>query len=86
MATFPRGHNARDTHRRNQRIVIGSVTTTITTGKVTWFLDPADALTLRGIPAIGRNVQGAIAGTRPDTRIPSDVADTLDASTSPGEA
>jgi hypothetical protein len=28
--------------------------------------DAADERTLRGIPAIGRNVSGAIPGTRPD--------------------
>lgn len=28
--------------------------------------DPADGRQLRGIPAIGRNVAGAIPGTRPD--------------------
>lgn len=32
---------------------------------------PGDERALRGIPAIGRNVQGAILGTRPDTRIDS---------------
>lgn len=30
---------------------------------------PGDERALRGIPAIGRNVQGAIPGTRPDTRL-----------------
>ena len=30
---------------------------------------PGDKRALRGIPAIGRSVQGAIPGTRPDTRV-----------------
>ncbi len=29
-------------------------------------VDPADTLTLRGIPAIGRGVAGAIRGTNPN--------------------
>lgn len=32
-------------------------------------VDAGDERTLRGIPAIGRSVGGAIPGTRPDARI-----------------
>lgn len=32
-------------------------------------VDAGDERTLRGIPAIGRNVGGAIPGTRPDTHL-----------------
>jgi hypothetical protein len=35
--------------------------------KVRWTVDPADYLTLRGIPAVGRGVAGAIAGTKPES-------------------
>lgn len=68
MGTFPRGHHARHCRRHNEReLKIGTVTTTQPTSKIRWYLDPSDSRTLRGIPAIGRNVQGAIPGTRPDT-------------------
>lgn len=64
MATFKKGHSAKQTLSR--KIKIGSIEQTAP-GKQTWWLqDPSDAKTLRGIPAIGRNVGGAIAGTRPD--------------------
>lgn len=70
MPTFKRGHHARETRAHNQRqLKLGSTTTTQPTIKARWWLlDPADHLTLRGIPAIGKNVQGAQPGTRPDTR------------------
>lgn len=67
MATFKKGHSARKMFKRE--IKIGSVAQTAS-GKQTWWLqDPSDAKTLRGIPAIGRNVGGAIAGTRPDQAV-----------------
>jgi hypothetical protein len=34
-----------------------------TAGKVTWVQDPVD---LRGVPAIGRGVAGAVRGTQPE--------------------
>ncbi len=61
MASFPKGHNARI-------ILARRVTVTVTTHpqiKVTWITDPSDSLTLRGIPAIGRGVAGAIRNTNP---------------------
>jgi len=63
MATFPRGHNAREVLGR--RVKLGTATTTAP-AKVTWYVDPSDTLTLRGIPALGKGVGGAIRGTRPD--------------------
>lgn len=38
-------------------------------------VDGGDERTLRGIPAIGRGVGGAIAGTRPDSRVIADRSD-----------
>jgi len=67
MATFARGYWQRKTDDRNARVRI-SVTTPAaqtTAGKVIYTYDPSNALILRGIPAIGPNVQGAIRGTRP---------------------
>jgi hypothetical protein len=63
MATFPIAHR----NSRSTGLVPGRRTqpTTTTPGRVTWITDPSDALTLRGIPAIGRGVAGAIAGTNP---------------------
>lgn len=68
MATFARGHYARTCHRKNHELKIGTTADTAPPNtQVHWYLDPSDSRTLRGIPAIGRNVQGAIPGTRPDT-------------------
>lgn len=64
MATFRKGFNARVVLGR--RIVLGSVAVTEPAAKVSWYLDPSDALTLRGIPAVGRGVAGAIRGTKPE--------------------
>jgi hypothetical protein len=33
--------------------------------------DPADSLTLRGIPAVGRGVAGVIRGTQPESAVAS---------------
>lgn len=66
MATFRKGHYARTILTR--KIQVGTTTNTQPTTKITWYLDPSDTLTLRGIPAIGRGVAGAMHGTRPDTR------------------
>jgi hypothetical protein len=44
-------------------------TTTIT--RTTWSVTAGNEKTLRGIPAIGRGVQGHIEGTRPDQRAQS---------------
>jgi hypothetical protein len=33
--------------------------------------DPSDSLTLRGIPAVGRGVAGAIRGTSPESAVAS---------------
>jgi hypothetical protein len=66
MPTFRKGHSARSTLKR--QITVGTIATTSPL-KVNWYVDPSDAVTLRGIPAIGRGVQGAIHGTRPDIHI-----------------
>ena len=78
MATFPRGHHATTTHHHNQRqLQRPQLTHDIhTSSSKTWHLDPSDTRTLRGIPAIGRGVQGAIPGTRPDLT-PSDTIPTI---------
>lgn len=64
MATFALGHNARLVLAR--RVPAGHATTSPSPTKITWYVDPSDTLTLRGIPALGRGVGGAIRGTRPD--------------------
>ena len=57
-------------HRRGH---IDALTTSVVTQGAnlkdrTFVCDPADTLTLRGIPAIGRGVAGVIRGTQPETR------------------
>lgn len=66
MATFPRGFHARETRRRNERLTTQAAGTNTTPAKVTWLVDPSDAITLRGIPAIGRGVAGHIPHTQPE--------------------
>ena len=64
MATFPRGYSSRQVwakHRRELARLDGQSVQTAA-GKVTWVQDPQD---LRGLPMIGRGVQGAIRYTRP---------------------
>lgn len=67
MATFPRGHWADKTTTHNNDLKASLTRQTIQTnhGKITWIVTAGDEATLRGIPAIGRGVQGAIAGTNP---------------------
>jgi hypothetical protein len=67
MATFVRGYYARNVHRHNRRIVGASTATS--PGKVTWTVTAADAVSLRGLPAIGRNVRGAVAGSVPGSNL-----------------
>lgn len=65
MATFPRGYWTKKSHHANTRLrnnLQGGPSQTIP-GKITWLIEPVD---MRGIPAIGRNCPGRIAGTRPD--------------------
>lgn len=67
MATFPRGVPSADRvlRPRGERMTVG--TTTEAQPKVPKFASklPGDPWALRGIPAIGLGVQGAITGTRP---------------------
>jgi hypothetical protein len=69
MATFPKGHSARTDMRGKPRktLVVHAGGVSTVKGKVLWLVDASDARTLRGIPAIGPNVGGAIPGTRPDS-------------------
>ncbi len=64
MGTFRKGHNARTVLVRRVQVVN---VTTIPDTKITWMLTASDTITLRGIPAIGRGVQGVIRGTSPGT-------------------
>ena len=67
MPTFPRGYWLQKTRLHNEAIQRSINRNTIQTspGTVTWIVDAGDELTLRGIPAIGRGVAGAIRGTNP---------------------
>lgn len=70
MPTFPRGFANFRVHRANAemleelaRSVGGDVKEELAAHAWT----PADAVTLRGIPAIGRSVAGVIPGTQPES-------------------
>jgi hypothetical protein len=73
MPTFPRGYMNYHTHQANARMLEQldrqeTVSVATQSATVVYTYTAADYLTLRGIPAIGEGVQGAIPGTRPDTR------------------
>jgi hypothetical protein len=67
MATFARGYWQTKCDNHNLAIQTdlrrNEVSTTST--RVTWTTNAGDELTLRGIPAIGRGIAGAIRGTSP---------------------
>lgn len=67
MPTFPRGHWARKTHAHNTALLdnLNRQQTQTSPGQITWIVTAGDELTLRGIPAIGRGVRGAIHNTNP---------------------
>ena len=67
MGTFPRGIAVehRTLRRRADRLLV-KVTTEAQPKNPKWASKlPGDTLALRGIPAIGLGVEGAITGTRP---------------------
>jgi len=67
MPTFPLGHWTAKVEAHNQALANHIDRTTQThQGKITWIVTADDEHTLRGIPAIGRGVQGAIPGTNPE--------------------
>jgi hypothetical protein len=73
MPTFPRGYINYHTNQANQRMLEQldrqeTVSVATQTATVVYTYTAADYLTLRGIPAIGEGVQGAMKDTRPDTR------------------
>jgi hypothetical protein len=68
MATFARGYWTVKSQAHNAAVLTSIERTSISTtaGRLTWILTASDTITLRGIPAIGRGVEGAIRHTRPD--------------------
>jgi hypothetical protein len=70
VATFHRGYWTRKADHRNQglRKSLDRQSQTVA-GKVTWIVDPADDRLLRGIPAVGNRLGGAIIGTRPGNNL-----------------
>jgi hypothetical protein len=71
MATFALGHWTAKTNQANLELKASLEHTSLNTtpAKVTWILTASDTITLRGIPAIGRGVEGAIKHTRPDKEL-----------------
>jgi hypothetical protein len=62
-----KGHSANETLAKNEALKQSLNRQSVQTspGRITWIVDAGDEETLRGIPAIGRGVQGAIKHTRP---------------------
>jgi hypothetical protein len=70
MATFPIAHrNSRNTGLLPNTPPAPRQTNTSGIARITFSYTAGDELTLRGIPAIGRGVQGAIRYTRPEDTI-----------------
>jgi hypothetical protein len=71
MATFARGYWTAKVRAHNQRVLndIDRHTTQTAPGKITWLVTAGNEHTLRGIPAIGRSVAGAIRGTNPEAEV-----------------
>ena len=69
MPTFPRGYWTNKHLAHNQAVQARITRNSFQTapGRVTWIVDAGDHHTLRGIPAIGRGVAGAIPGTNPSS-------------------
>jgi len=68
---FPRGFSNRQAHIRNAVLLerLARETGGDMRAEATLPATPADAVTLRGIPAVGRGVSGVIAGTQPEQEV-----------------
>ena len=66
LPRFLEQHDERADHARKLERTIVDLGVSLKERK--HYHDPADTRTLRGIPAIGRGVAGAIAGTSPGAR------------------
>jgi hypothetical protein len=70
VATFRLGSSSNSVFARNEatkREASGQMETVA--GKVTWIVDPGDDRLLRGLPAVGNRLGGAILGTRPGSNL-----------------
>lgn len=65
LPRFLERHDQRRTHAAKLNHAVVSTTHDVSTKR--HYADPADTLTLRGIPAIGRGVAGAIRGSNPES-------------------
>jgi hypothetical protein len=73
MATFARGSGDQRLWAKNQALIDGlSDNGAVEPERGRWVADPADAMTLRGIPAIGpRGAPSAVRGSCPHRDAPS---------------
>jgi hypothetical protein len=73
MATFPRGGGDRRLWAKNRELIDGlDDDGDVESERGGWVADPADAWTLRGIPAIGpRGAPSAVRGSCPHRDAPS---------------
>ncbi len=67
VATFPRGHHAAQLHARHARMLVQLAQETgLALKRQTRDATPVDTRSLRGLPAVGRGIAGAIYGTNPE--------------------
>jgi hypothetical protein len=73
MATFPRGSGDRRLWAKNRELIDGlSDNGAVKPERGRWVADAADAMTLRGIPAVGpRGAGSAVRGSSPHRDAPS---------------
>jgi hypothetical protein len=70
IATFPKGHNAYLMRCENAEKIASAARETggsLVVEKRLMMHTAADAISLRGIPAVGRGVAGVIFGTQPES-------------------
>lgn len=65
MPTFARGYWTAKVAHRNRGLLNEPHSTATQPAKINWYVTAGNEATLRGIPAIGRGVAGAIPGTNP---------------------
>lgn len=74
MPTFPRGYANHEANARNAKVLeqlAREQSGDVRVERQVFVFSPADAVTLRGIPAIGRGVMGVVPGTQPEQTITS---------------
>ncbi len=71
LPRFLESAQERREHAKKLAEVVGQVDGDVREEKRRHHADPADALTLRGLPAVGRSVLGVMRGTQPESALMS---------------